>query len=265
MAAGEGFKEWQTGDVLTANDVNGYLNQGIWVFDDAADRTAQVTSPQEGNFSYLRDTNKLYYYTGSAWAEADTSGIQPSEFAAKGDLLAGTGASTFDNLAVGANGTVLTADSTETTGLKWVTPSGGGGKVLQVVTANTTTATTNSTLTMADTTLTATITPTLNTSTILVLVSQNGVNKTTGSASSGVNINLLRGSTVISAVAKDGLFTGSSLDQYGHSFSANYIDSPATTSATTYKTQFANREAAASVGVQINSAMSSIVLLEIGA
>jgi hypothetical protein len=127
MAAGEGFKEWQTGDVLTANDVNGYLNQGIWVFDDAADRTAQVTSPQEGNFAYLRDDNKLYYYTGSAWAEADTSGIQPSEFAAKGDLLAGTGASTFDNLGVGANGTVLTADSAETTGLKWVAPAAGGG------------------------------------------------------------------------------------------------------------------------------------------
>jgi hypothetical protein len=124
MAAGEGFKEWQTGDVLTANDVNGYLNQGIWVFDDAADRTAQVTSPEEGNFAYLRDDNKLYYYTGSAWAEADTSGIQPSEFAAKGDLLAGTGSATFDNLAVGANGTVLTADSAETTGLKWVAPAG---------------------------------------------------------------------------------------------------------------------------------------------
>jgi hypothetical protein len=130
MAAGEGFKEWQTGDVLTANDVNGYLNQGIWVFDDAADRTAQVTSPQEGNFSYLRDTNKLYYYTGAAWAEADTSGILPSEFAAKGDLLAGTGAGTFDNLGVGANGTVLTADSTETTGLKWVAAAGGGMTLL---------------------------------------------------------------------------------------------------------------------------------------
>jgi hypothetical protein len=129
MAAGEGFKEWQTGDVLTANDVNGYLNQGIWVFDDAADRTAQVTSPQEGNFAYLRDDNKLYYYTGSAWAEADTSGIQPSEFAAKGDLLAGTGASTFDNLSVGTNGHVLTADSSETTGLKWAAPAAGSGFV----------------------------------------------------------------------------------------------------------------------------------------
>jgi hypothetical protein len=44
---------------------------------------------------------------------------------AKGDLIGGTGADAFARLAVGANGTVLTADSAETTGLKWVTPSGG--------------------------------------------------------------------------------------------------------------------------------------------
>jgi len=46
---------------------------------------------------------------------------------AKGDLVAGTAADTFARLAVGANGTVLTADSAETTGMKWATPSGGGG------------------------------------------------------------------------------------------------------------------------------------------
>jgi hypothetical protein len=44
---------------------------------------------------------------------------------AKGDLIGGTGADTFSRLAVGANGTVLTADSAETTGLKWATPAGG--------------------------------------------------------------------------------------------------------------------------------------------
>lgn len=40
---------------------------------------------------------------------------------AKGDLVGGTGADTFARLAVGANGTVLTADSAEATGLKWAT------------------------------------------------------------------------------------------------------------------------------------------------
>lgn len=42
---------------------------------------------------------------------------------AKGDLVAGTGADAFSRLAVGANNTVLTADSSTATGLKWATPS----------------------------------------------------------------------------------------------------------------------------------------------
>jgi hypothetical protein len=44
---------------------------------------------------------------------------------AKGDLIGGTGADAFARLAVGANGTVLTADSAETTGMKWAAASGG--------------------------------------------------------------------------------------------------------------------------------------------
>jgi hypothetical protein len=46
---------------------------------------------------------------------------------AKGDLIAATAADTVSRLGVGANGTVLTADSAEATGLKWATPAGGGG------------------------------------------------------------------------------------------------------------------------------------------
>lgn len=50
-----------------------------------------------------------------------------TEIAAKGDLIVGTGSATFDNLTVGANGTVLTADSTVSpTGLKWAAASSGG-------------------------------------------------------------------------------------------------------------------------------------------
>jgi hypothetical protein len=45
---------------------------------------------------------------------------------AKGDLISATAADTPARLAVGANGTVLTADSTESTGLKWVAPSSPG-------------------------------------------------------------------------------------------------------------------------------------------
>lgn len=52
---------------------------------------------------------------------ADATGIPATIIDAKGDLIAGTAADTAGRLAVGANGTVLQADSGETTGLKWAT------------------------------------------------------------------------------------------------------------------------------------------------
>lgn len=73
MAAGLGFKTFVTGEVLTASDTNGYLMQGVNVFANAAARTAAITSPQEGQMSYLKDTDSTEYYTGSAWTSI-TSG-----------------------------------------------------------------------------------------------------------------------------------------------------------------------------------------------
>ena len=49
---------------------------------------------------------------------------------AKGDLIAGTGADAFSRLAVGANNTILTADSTTATGLKWAAPASTGALTL---------------------------------------------------------------------------------------------------------------------------------------
>jgi hypothetical protein len=46
---------------------------------------------------------------------------------AKGDLIAGTGADTFSKLTIGANNTILTADSGEATGMKWAAPASSGG------------------------------------------------------------------------------------------------------------------------------------------
>ena len=57
-------------------------------------------------------------------------GIQPTIVDAKGDLIAATAADTPARIAVGANDTVLTADSTTATGLKWAAPAGGGGMTL---------------------------------------------------------------------------------------------------------------------------------------
>lgn len=56
---------------------------------------------------------------------ADASGIPATILDAKGDIIAATAADTASRLAVGANGTVLTADSAEATGLKWAVPASG--------------------------------------------------------------------------------------------------------------------------------------------
>lgn len=60
----------------------------------------------------------------------DATGIPATIFDAKGDIIAATAADTASRLAVGANDTVLTADSTTATGLKWAAPASGGETLL---------------------------------------------------------------------------------------------------------------------------------------
>jgi hypothetical protein len=170
MAAGLGFKTFTTGEVLTAADTNGYLMQGVLVFASSAARASAITAPQEGQYSYLKDTNSTEYYDGAAWIAApigDITGVtagtgisgggtsgtvtitnsMATEITAKGDLIAGTGSATFDNLPVGTNGQTLVADSTASTGLKWATPaSGGGWTTLETITLSGTSVTTSATL-----------------------------------------------------------------------------------------------------------------------
>jgi hypothetical protein len=130
MAAGLGFKDFTTGEVLTAADVDGYLMQGIWVFASAAARDSAVTSPQEGNACYLKDTNQVLTYSGSAWVAVGGG----SPLTTKGDVY---GFSTVDaRIPVGANNTVLTADSTQALGLKWATPAAGGMTLISETTAS---------------------------------------------------------------------------------------------------------------------------------
>lgn len=61
-----GFKVFAVGEVLTAADVNDYLmEQSISIFADSTARDAQITSPIEGQFCYLADSDVLQYYTTS--------------------------------------------------------------------------------------------------------------------------------------------------------------------------------------------------------
>jgi hypothetical protein len=264
MAAGLGFKDFQTGEVLTAADVDGYLMQGIWVFDDAAARDAAVTSPQEGNACYLKDTNEVLTYSGSVWVAVGGG----SPLTTKGDLY--TFSTTDARLAVGANDTVLTADSSEATGLKWAAAAGGGGKVLQVVQATYATATTIATNTYTDTGLSLSITPTLATSKVLVMINQQFFFSRSAN-DGGTSIQILRDASSVFATGDDDTwnFTAPGVSSYiiGNVGALVYLDSPATTSATTYKTQGRSQRTSLSAQVvfQQNNKNSVITLMEIGA
>ena len=182
-----------------------------------------------------------------------------TEIAAKGDLIVGTGSATFDNLAVGTNGQVLTADSTVSpTGLKWATAS--SGKVVQIVQGTAATGATSSSSTFANTGLSATITPTSSSNKVLVFAVVNGVYKS--AANTSTNMILLRGSTTIGSSFYSGSNGASTTNVIG-SVVFNNLDSPATTSATTYKVQFCSNDNVATAGVMIGNSDSTIILMEV--
>ena len=194
-----------------------------------------------------------------------------STLTTNGDLLYGTGSGALARRGIGSTGNVLTVSG----GLPvWAAPA-GGGKILQVVQGTTTTSTTIASTTYTDTTLTATITPSAATSKILCLVSQNFQNqRSSSSADGGSSIKLLRGATDIvvrGAQEVDWLYNIASVTSSNTNFAMvtniMYVDSPSTTSATTYKTQGSVRFTANSnqVTYQTSSSQSQIILLEIGA
>ena len=152
--AGAGYKLFNTGDVLTAAQVNTYLNeQTVMVFASSAARTSALSGVlAEGMVSYLQDTNAVEVYNGSAWVgvsgagdvtevQAGTgisvaSGTGPipvvtntmaTAIDAEGDLIIGDAADAFQRLAIGSNGNVLTVDTAVDGKIKWAAPAGGGG------------------------------------------------------------------------------------------------------------------------------------------
>ena len=147
MAAGLGFKDFVTGEVLTAADVDGYLMQGVWVFASAAARDAAVTSPQEGNFAYLKDTNVTTYYTGSAWANLDTTGMT-NPMTTTGDTIYSSSGSTPARLGIGTAGQVLTVNS-GATAPEWATPAAADSMTLLATLSLSGSSVTSSTLSSA--------------------------------------------------------------------------------------------------------------------
>jgi hypothetical protein len=183
--------------------------------------------------------------------------IAPTVVDAKGDLIAGTAADTVGRLAVGTvNGQVLAVASGEATGLKWNYPS-----IVQIVEGTYSTQTASSSSSFADTGLTASITPKATANKILVLVQHTANFKVSASSDASLQIQLVRGATVLNT-QKFGYTNNSAVDQIG-GLHFSYLDSPNTTSATTYKTQMASEASRSTVYTQQGNTTSRILLIEV--
>ena len=145
------------------------------------------------------------------------------------------------------------------------------GSVIQVVQASTSTIVATTSTTPADTGLSGSITPTSASSKILVIVSQ-AMNVSRGTNNyNAVQVQLLRDSTTIQNVGRVLLLSAGTAAtgfiELGGRVDITYLDSPNTTSATTYKTQFNTEQTANSGGgsAQPTSTPSTITLMEIAA
>jgi hypothetical protein len=166
--AGAGYKLFNTGDVLTAAQVNTYLNeQTVMVFASAAARTSALTSVlAEGMVSYLQDTNAVEVYNGSAWVGVSgtgdlteivagtgitvTSGTGPiptvalttpvaatnggtaQSTYATGDLLYASASNTLAKRAIGSTGDVLTVAGGIPT---WAAPAAAASGLTKITAA----------------------------------------------------------------------------------------------------------------------------------
>jgi hypothetical protein len=193
-----------------------------------------------------------------------STGIAKTIVDAKGDLIAATASDTVARLAVGTNGQVLKADSTAATGLVWGSVT---SKIVQVVQGTKTTSSSTASGAASDTGLTVTITPTSASSTIMVIASfdgetRNGVSSTTNQSP----FFLLRGATQLQERRFGSYnFASTNSPRAYAPIDFAYIDSPATTSATTYKIQYMTDGSNLVQMTCSATSIASIIAIEVGA
>jgi hypothetical protein len=222
---------------VTSDDANAIQNA---IVDAKGDIVAASAADTPARLAVGTDNQRLVAASGEATGLKYVSDTQNTVIDAEGDLLVGDAADALQRLAIGSNAQVLTVDTTVDGKIKWATPA-VGGKVLQVVSATTSTRVDIASTTYTDSGLTCNITPTSATSKILVLVSQNVYIYSTATYKQ-MSLRLMRDSSAIfnDVSTKDttgGNVTGWAGGEVHHNIPISYLDSPATTSAITYKTQ----------------------------
>ena len=243
---------------ITGGGTAGAVTIGINAATTSVVGAVQLSDSTSTTSSVLASTPTA---TKSAYDLA-AAAIPKSTVTTAGDVIYATGSGAVTRLGIGTAGQVLKVNS-GATAPEWGT-AGSSGKVLQVVNATYGTAAQSATSSFADTGLTVTITPTLATSKVLVLVQMNGCGKS-GSAGAGLGLRLLRGATSIIQFEELAGYQAANDSDIGGS-GTTYLDSPATTSATTYKVQF-NNYGNTSGNAKINRAgatTSTITVMEIG-
>ncbi len=111
-------------DVDTQNEEVVYITQvssDTFTIVRARAGTSAIAHTGGATVKHVLTSDDLNFYTAGV-ATADAA-IPNAIVTAKGDIIAASASAVPDNLAVGTNGQVLTADSTATLGVKWATPA----------------------------------------------------------------------------------------------------------------------------------------------
>ena len=114
MAAG-GYKEFIAGSILEEDDINDYLMQGVLVFAGTAARGSAITSPVEGQFSFLKDSDTVQFFDGSAWVSLESgtpyatiTGTTGSPTITSGTVIGGE---SFDIYTFTGNGSIIVGEA----------------------------------------------------------------------------------------------------------------------------------------------------------
>ena len=241
---------------ITGGGSSGSVTIGVSAASTSAAGVVQLSDSTSTTSSVLASTPTA---TKSAYDLADGA-IAKSTLTTAGDIVY-RNATVPTRLGIGTAGQVLKVNS-GATAPEW--GAAGSGAVVQVKSAIYSTATSNATTTYADTGLSLSITPTSASNKILVFIQQYQRNTNTAAAwETAAFLRLMRDST---AIYRDALFAwyakqGDEIGDFRFNTTLVYLDSPATTSSVTYKTQ--QKMYATTITAQADSTPSTITLMEV--